>query len=178
MRCPRCQTETPADALACPKCKLLTPKGRTSRSLKLTDKEKDKEKRGKLKRYILVAVSVVVIGGVGGYIYLTVEFSSGAEPRTALNALENLKKLPSNENGYTVDQRLNRALKESQDSGRLARYQGWHIRPVPGTKTKVLLVFSYEEKDGTQHRAEWIADFSTNSFSPQNSLAAAVYSKQ
>ncbi|MEK6289642.1 MAG: hypothetical protein AABO57_28335 [Acidobacteriota bacterium] len=86
--------------------------------------------------------------------------------------------MPSSEPGVTIDARLSRELEASRRVGNLVGYQGWTVRPIKGTKTRVLIVFAYQEVGGTHQRAEWLADLSNNTFTPQTDLAAAVHSKQ
>jgi hypothetical protein len=71
---------------------------------------------------------------------------------------------------------LNDWLEASRKSGELVRYAGWSIRTIRFDKSKVLLGFSYEEKNGVR-TAEWLADLRDNTFTPKNDLAAEVYGK-
>jgi hypothetical protein len=54
-------------------------------------------------------------------------------------------------------------------------YQGWTVRPIKGTKSKVVFTFSYVEVGEVHQSAEWIADLNNNTFTPQNERAAAVF---
>jgi hypothetical protein len=134
-------------------------------------------------RPIAVAMITVVTAvlGFGGYFvvssYLNPAERSQAEVKRALDALSLLRHLPSSQAGMSVEERMAEELDKSRRAGLLVRYQGWLIRPIKGTRTKVLLIFSFEEKGNKEQRAEWVADLEENTFVPQNELAAAVYKK-
>ena len=120
-----------------------------------------------------VVGALVALVGIGVYFFVVpLVYSDAAEPKMILAALETLRKMPSNEEGVTIDARLTRELERSKKSGNLRGYQGWTVKSV--SKSKVLLIYSFEEKDNTQHRAEWLADLSRNTFAPQNELAVLV----
>jgi hypothetical protein len=105
-------------------------------------------------------------------------FSEHAEPKIVLAALDKLRKAPSNEPGLTIDGALTRELETVRRVGNLAAYQGWVVRPIKGTKTKVVLVFSYEEAGNTSQNAEWIADLKAGTFTPQTELATKIAGPQ
>ena len=129
----------------------------------------------KLRVSVLSVAALVALLGIGAYIFVVpMVYSDQAEPKTILAALEKLRKTPSNEPGVTIDARLSRDLETSRRVKNLVSYQGWTVRPLKGTKSKVVLVFSYEEVGGVQQSAEWIADLNTGTFTPQTDLAAAV----
>jgi len=113
-------------------------------------------------------------------VYLVVFFSSGPEeidPKAAVPMLNKLRHSPSTQEGLNVDDLLTQRLEKSRRVGNLLKYQGWTIRPVNGSKTKLLISFSFEETDNIQQRAEWIADVVKNTYTPQTELAASVYNK-
>jgi hypothetical protein len=85
--------------------------------------------------------------------------------------------MPSNDPGLTIDARLTREVETSRRVGNLLAYQGWAVRRVTGTKTKVLLVFSFREVGDTEKRAEWLADLVNNTFTAQTELAVLVSKK-
>jgi len=117
--------------------------------------------------------------GVGVYIFVVpLVHSEEAEPKVVLSALDKLRRMPSNEEGVTVDARMMRELERSRRVGNLVSYQGWIVQPVKGTNTNVLLVFSYQEVGDVQQRAEWLADLTNNTFTAQNELATTVYVSQ
>jgi len=101
-------------------------------------------------------------------------YSNQAEPKVVLAALDKLRHLPSSEPNMTVDARLLKELETSKRVGNLVSYQGWAVRPVKGSKHKVLLVYSFQEVGDVHQTAEWLADLSTNTFVPQNDLAKTV----
>jgi hypothetical protein len=129
----------------------------------------------RLRVSVLSAAALVALLGIGAYIFVVpMVYSEEAEPKTILAAMEKLRKTPSNEPGVTIDARLSRDLETSRRVKNLVAYQGWTVRPLKGTKSKVVLVFSYEEVGGIHQSAEWIADLNTGTFTPQTDLAAAV----
>ena len=129
-------------------------------------------------------VSVLSIAGlmallcVGLYIFVVpMLYSENAEPKVVLAALDKLRRQPSSEPEVTVDARLSRELETSRRVKNLVAYQGWTVRPIKGTKNRVVLAFSYEEVGGVRQSAEWIADLSDNTFTPQTELAETVSAK-
>ena len=113
--------------------------------------------------------------GVGAYIFVVpMVYSEQAEPKIVLAALDKLRKSPSNEPGVTIDARLARELETTKRVGNLVSYQGWVVRPIKGTKTQVVLAFAYQEVGNTNQSAEWIADLSAGTFTPQTDLATSV----
>ena len=185
MRCPKCHTETPSDALVCPGCKLPTPKGRQYKADKRAGKkpkspkkikEAKQRKRSKTLNIVLASLIGIIVAGLGIYVFAA--FKLGAtelDPQTAQQVLNALRKAPSNKQGLSVDDRMNQELKKSKESGKLLKYSGWSTRAVQGDKKKILVAYTFEEKDSGEQRAEWIADPSNNSFAPRTGLAWAVY---
>ncbi|HVG20192.1 MAG TPA: hypothetical protein VNI02_14175 [Blastocatellia bacterium] len=197
MKCPRCHTEISIEDSHCSDCKLPKPKNiqaqnegaeqkteaarkkaphRASRNARKQVKHKQ---RPKWVDALAGGVAVLLLCGVG--LYLTLFFSSMPEeldPKAALPMLERLRNSPSSRDGLNVDALLSQELEKSRRVGNLLSFQGWTIRPVNGSKTKLVISFSFEEKDNTQQRAEWIADLVRNTYTPQTDLAASVYSKQ
>jgi hypothetical protein len=104
-------------------------------------------------------------------------YSEQAEPKVVLSALDKLRKTPSNEPGLTIDAVLSRELEKTRRVGNLVAYQGWVVRPIKGTKSKVVLAFSYKEVGDVLQNAEWIADLTNGTFAPQTDLATAVSSR-
>ena len=185
MRCPKCHTDTPSDALVCPGCKLPTPRGRQFKADKKAGmnpkspkriKEHRQYQRSKLVNIILSSVLGLLVVGLGAYLYMNFKFGAAElDPAAAKNVLVTLRKLPSNEQGLSVDERMNAEVKKSKDAGKLVKYQGWTMRPVQGDKNKILIAFTFEEKDSGEQRAEWIADTRNNSFAPRTGLASSIY---
>ena len=208
LTCPRCGTDVPNEALYCPYCSLPKPRRgftaagegkpeeinlpeqpKPSVALRRAEKEHKKPVQRsiarpykpprKLRLPVLSVAALVAVFSVGIYIFVVpLVYSEQAEPKTVLSALDKLRHMPSSDPAVTVDARLLRELETSRRVGNLAAYQGWTVRPIKGTKTKVVLAFSYEEVGGAHQSAEWIADLNNNTFTPQNELAAAVYTKQ
>jgi len=132
----------------------------------------------KLRASVLSLAALVALFSVGIYIFVVpMVYSEQAEPKTVLAALDKLRKTPSNEPGLTIDARLVRELDTSKRVGNLRAYQGWVVRPIKGSKTKVVLAFSYVEVGDVQQSAEWLADLVNNTFTPQTELATTVHGK-
>ena len=125
---------------------------------------------------VVSAAALAALLCVGLYVFVAV-YSENAEPKVVLSALDRLRHLPSSEPEVTVDARLSRELETSRRVKNLVSYQGWTVRPVKGTKNKVVLVFSYEEVGGILQSAEWLADLNSNTFTPQTELAETVSAK-
>ena len=128
---------------------------------------------------LMLSISMMLaLLGAGAYWFVWPLFlSQGPEPRTAALVLEKLRKMPSNQEGLTVDESVTRELERSRRVGNLVSYQGWTVRLAPGDKSKLLVVFSFDERNNTQQRAEWLADPVSSTFTPQTELAAAVYKR-
>ena len=199
LTCPRCETEVQPEAFYCPYCHLPRPKAgfassadaRTKKSSvgeSPSSKKKNKSispslnrshKRRRIPMRILSIAAIVAVLVVGAYVFvMPLVLSQEAEPKAALSALEKLRHLPSSEPGITIGEQMSNALEVSRRAGNLASYKGWTVHPIKGTKTKVLISFSYQEKGGIDQHAEWIADLTNNTFTPQSELAADVYRKQ
>jgi hypothetical protein len=99
-----------------------------------------------------------------------------ADTETSMAVLENLRRSPSLEQGLTVEQRMMKEVDTSRRVGNLHSYQGWAVTALSGDR--FLIAFSYREVDETEHRAEWIADKSAETYTPQTELAAKVFEKK
>jgi len=128
---------------------------------------------------VLSSAALAAVLSVGIYIFVVpLVHSQGVEPRTALSALERLQHISSDDSDLTIDARMAAEVEKSRRVGNLVGYQGWTVHSIKGTKTRVLLVFSYREVGNTEQRAEWLADLSTNTFTPQTPLAASIHRKE
>jgi len=126
----------------------------------------------------LATAALIAVASIGFYIFvLPIARSQGAEPKAVLSALDTLRRMPSNEQGLTIDARLSRELDKSRRVGNLVAYQGWTVHRIRGTKTRVLLVFSFREVGNVDQRAEWLANLVDNTFTPQTELAVSVSNK-
>ena len=147
------------------------------RSSKQSFKRPGKPPR-RLRASVLSVAAVVALLSVGAYIFVVpMLYSDQAEPKTVLAALEKLRKTQSNEPELTIDARLSRELETARRVKNLVAYQGWVVRPIKGSKTKVVLAFSYQEVGDIHQSAEWIADLTNGTFFPQTELASAVSSR-
>jgi hypothetical protein len=132
----------------------------------------------RLRLPVLSVAALVALLSVGAYIFVVpLVYSEKAEPKAIMSALDTLRRMPSNEPGLTIDARLTRELETARRVKNLVSYQGWTARPIKGTTTKVLLAYSYQEVGDVIKRAEWIADLTANTFTPQTDMAAAVSSR-
>ncbi|HEU4386453.1 MAG TPA: hypothetical protein VFV34_01560, partial [Blastocatellia bacterium] len=102
MRCPKCGTDVPVNALQCSKCRLLTPKGRNSQSLAFEKGERE-TKLSKVKQYVIIGGIVVLVLGIAGYTYMTLEAGSPIDPKVAVQTMDKLRKAPSTQPGVSVD---------------------------------------------------------------------------
>ena len=122
--------------------------------------------------------SAILVIGLGFYVYWF--FSHRVpepDPHEVQPAMLKLRQMPSLQAGLTVDQYLNQEVERARKFGHVRSIQGWTARPVQGSASKIVIAFSYQETDQTEQRAEWLADLSHLTFTPQNDLAAAVYSQ-
>lgn len=134
---------------------------------------------GKPKRQLRLSVlsvaALVAVFSIGIYTFVVpMVYSEQAEPKSVLSALDKLRKTPSNEPGLTIDARLSRELETSRRVKNLVAYQGWTVRPIKGSKSKVILAFSFVEVGDLHQSAEWLADLTNGTFTPQTELATAV----
>lgn len=194
MVCPRCATDVTAEALYCPYCNLRKPKAGFKLSApspsrkpaaqvvprkrhEALDRSLSQPRNPKRKARLVISsvAALVAVLSVGLYVFVVpLVHSEGVEPKTALTALDRLQHVPSNEPDLTIDARLSREVEKSRRVGNLVGYQGWTAHPIKGTKTRVLLVFAYREVGNTEQRAEWLADLTANTFTPQTALAVSV----
>jgi flagellar basal body-associated protein FliL len=174
----------PDVALRCPDCKLSKPKAspdqQAAQHKKRQAKRRD-QKSGNRPRWVNIlagVVALVLTAGIGLYVFLFfAKQTPELDPHLAQPALANLRQAPSSQSGLSVDDYLTQHLEKSRRVGNLLKFQGWTVSPVKGSKTKLLIAFTYEEKDNTQQRAEWVADVANNTYTPQTDLAVEAYKK-
>src|SRR6185503_13018100 len=141
-------------------------------------RSKGKSSRPKWVTALASIAALILTGWVGLSFYSYLAYQPHElDPHLAQPALAKLRQEPSVVSGMNVDEYLTQQLEKSRRVGNLLKYQGWTVSPVRGSKTKLLIAFSYEERDNTQYRAEWIADVANNTFTPQTELASAAYKK-
>lgn len=196
MTCPKCRSTVPDASIRCPSCGLSKPKVRSVETAGKPSKwfAKSAEKRPTRKTsaqrrsspgvsprtkraVVLASISILVTFlGAGAYWFAWPMLQpQGPEPEVAASVLEKLRKMPSNQEGLTVEESVVRELERSRRVGNLVGYQGWSVRPAPHDKSKLLVVFSFDERDNTKQVAEWLADPVSSTFTPQTDLAAAVF---
>ena len=198
MTCPKCRTNVPDASMRCPSCGLSKPKARpaddddkpprvfgksggkdTTRKRGIT-RRKPVELPPRTKRVaLMLGISMfLVLIAAGAYWFLWPLWqSAGPEPQTAALVLEKLRKMPSNQEGLTVEESVARELEKSRRVGNLVSYQGWTVRQAPNDRSKLVVTFSFDERDNTKQRAEWLADPVSSTFTPQTELAAAVFKR-
>jgi hypothetical protein len=126
---------------------------------------------------VRILVAVVLFCAASTYIFLFTDIIHGKVPaKAALSTLSTFRNLPSNHSGLTVDQLADQALTGSRKAGQLARYVGWVTRPIKGERSKLLVIFSFEEKNNLEHNAQWEVDISNNTVVAQTDFAKAIYS--
>ncbi|MEW6206857.1 MAG: hypothetical protein AB1631_00715 [Acidobacteriota bacterium] len=190
MRCPKCYTETPNNAMCCPGCKFPTPHGKKMltekrkkkreqiESIKSVKVFKKKKPRRQVKPWvaIVVAVSTVLVIGAGSYFLTISSFQQEAANMSPSDAaMEKLRNMPSSLAGMTVDEYLADEMEKCRASGRLLEAEGWSVKQIEGGE--FLIRFSYEVKDEGQKRAEWRVNPARNSFRAETELAKAIYNK-
>jgi hypothetical protein len=183
----------PTEAIRCPDCKLPKPKSLINQAGKSQAKQPSlaagkrsvpshrphaKPER-KLPRWVSIvagALSAAMIVGLGIYLYWYFSHTTfELDPHLAQPAMQKLRQMPSKQADLTVEQYLNKELERSRRIGNLLSTEGWTIRPVEGSRSKMLIAFSFTERDNTEQRAEWLADLSHETFTPQTDLARAAY---
>ena len=193
MKCPRCHVEVSTEAFRCPECKLAKPKSLIVKAGKGKDKKspfpagkrstpgrrpRTRPER-KLPRWASITagvLSAMMVAALGVYLfwYFT-HTTSELDPHLAQPAMQKLRQMPSKQADMTVEQFHNQELEKSRRVGNLVSSQGWTMRPVEGSRSKMLIAFSFLERDNTEQRAEWLADLSHETFTPQTELAKAAY---
>jgi hypothetical protein len=124
-----------------------------------------------------IVLPIVIIGAVGAYLYLFTDlFRPQIGPKRAMTSLNEFRRLESNRPGMTVDQLADDVLDQSQKAGNLASYMGWLVKPIPGERSKAIVIFAFSEKDGQERSAEWMGDLSSGVFTPRTDLAKEIYS--
>jgi hypothetical protein len=185
MRCPKCFSETPTNAHNCPSCNLPTPKGRLAGA---TQGKKGRKASARGKRVFDISkvvpggrmmfwIAVAAFVGISGFLsyYYVYATDERVTPIPAINAMNQLRKLPSKEQGKTIEDCLNAEIKKSKEAGQLVGYQGWSIKPYE--RNSYLVSFTFDEKDAKKS-AEWVVDPQNNIFTPINELATAVHKQE
>src|SRR5215210_5291291 len=116
--------------------------------------------RANRKRLFVLAGVPLIVTLLGAVVYLYVLPAlkpEQIETQSAVMAVSRFRQMPSNEAGMTVDERMSKELERSRLNGSLRGYQGWTYKAVKGEKMKVLVVFSFDQANNTQQRAEWLA---------------------
>lgn len=186
MRCPKCYAETSNDVLCCPKCNLITPKGRQHLKTKgqkpapvvrkKAPKKAPKKERRRVPRWVTVTVlmATVVVCGVGSFfIWIYFIDQQPVDAASPQYAIERLRNRTSKQAGLTVEKRLEQEVESSRASGRFVELEGWSVTPLDGAKCRV--TFSIEEKEHHYRRAVWTVEMPHGPFLPQTDLAAEVY---
>ncbi|HKV41186.1 MAG TPA: hypothetical protein VJX67_18415 [Blastocatellia bacterium] len=153
------------------------PGSRTTAALRNQKKAQEDRRAALFNRLRPIAYSVIAAGLVFYVVWQMGLLSRTIDSQKIIPTQNSLRNLPSNESGLTVDAFMHRELDRSRASGQLVRYQGWTAQPVQGNTSKLIVSFSFEEKDGNKQVAQWVADLSNNTFTPKTDLAARAYGK-
>ena|SRR6185503_4187786 len=154
------------------------PAPAASRTAKQQPRRQPQKKIRNRRASVYSVAALVALMGVAAYIFVVpMVYSEQPEPKTVLAALDKLRKEPSNEPGVTIDARLSRELETTRRVGNLISYQGWNVRAIKGNRNRVVLAFSFEEVGNVSQSAEWIADLTAGTFTPQTDLATTVSSR-
>jgi hypothetical protein len=183
MNCPRCHVQVPAEAARCPGCKLPKPKrlhdtGSRPAAKVRKKQKKERSKSASIMLSVVLGIVFLFLGAVFYIFILPMLSSSGPEAQAAISMVTKLRSLPSTVEGKTVGEYMADEMAKSKRVGNLMSYQGWTTKPLKGTKTRFLIVFSYEEQGNVVQRAEWIADLNANTFTPTTELAVACYNNK
>jgi hypothetical protein len=134
--------------------------------------------RTKVAVRVAIMVGAIAVTGVVCYMLVFSYWESKeVDPVAAMKAMNTLRELPSNQEGFTVDQLMNEELERFRKSGNLKGHQGWHTRKIRGTESRVLVVFSFKDNEDRDHRAEWMVEVNKHIVVPQTELATTVYNK-
>ena len=195
MRCPKCYTETLPNSLHCPGCNLTTPKGKVAAAAAEKEKRKSVKKKPPLTlhrrdagravavgwrallptggRWLTILIAFLLLGGMGyGTYWYIYSSSQPQDAKSALNAMNQLRRLPSREAGKSIEDLMNAELQKSKAAGELVSFQGWTVKPYDSSN--FLVSFTYEEKSGRKS-AEWLVGLSNNTFIPKSELAANIH---
>lgn len=189
MLCPKCRTETSLIALACPNCKLKTPRGRIEAESQEEEKKAKASERSQATRSIqggskkislspmvsfiivVVSVSICIAGSYLSFDY----FNQPPKPAERIphqEILQQLQSFTANNSYLTVDETLNNEVEKCRKDDRLMESEGWSVQPIEGG---FIITFSYQEKNNKHPKAIWNYDAAANTFTPQTDLAVFVY---
>ncbi len=179
MRCPKCYTETPNEALQCPGCKLPTPRGQQFVKDKKTQRlnEAKTPKARKQKKHVSKLITIAALFGTimlcaGGSYLMFVYIPEIQATTNSEEVVQKVMRLPSKQEGLSVGEYLEGQVNKAREEGRLAESEGWVVEQVDDAH--FIVHFLYEEKNQPKKSAEWKVDISQNSFTPQNDLAKDI----
>jgi hypothetical protein len=184
MRCPKCKTATPTEALSCPGCKLKTPRGRLQEEAEpesaLAQRVQEIFASHKPTMthipiwlswsLILATLGVCVLGS-----YLSFNYFNDAQPASPprhQEALDKLKAKTSNQPWMTVEESLNHEVEKCRQAGRLKEAEGWDARPAESGE--VMVTFTFEE-NAKKRKAVWLVDPWADTYIPQNEMAEFIF---
>ncbi len=193
MRCPNCHNEV-SESGSCPGCSQQTTRSRhekeqeqerEARQQAMQGQKREREKkakranRGATGMASLLVVAIVLVAGVLGCYYIVYSHydSKQVDAKAALALMEQFRHLASNQEGITVDQFIDKEFQRYKHNGTLLKYQGWKVNVIKGTETRFLIIFTFEDTQNVEHRAEWLADLKQKTFTPQTELASAAYKR-
>jgi hypothetical protein len=125
---------------------------------------------------VIVCISAVIVFGVGSYFVMALVLSPPpVDPGSPQYAIEKLRRLPSNQQGLTVEERMEQEVRKSREAGRLVEVEAWSVKPLE--QTKYIVTYSIQEKNDQYLKATWSVDISNGVIVPQTDLANEVYNR-
>ncbi|MBI3654585.1 MAG: hypothetical protein HY231_26440 [Acidobacteria bacterium] len=184
MRCPKCKTATPAEALCCPNCKSKTPRGRLQEEFEPTSDLRQKfqdilaDHKPTVKHIpawlswslILLTLGVCILGS-----YLSFRYFNQPEPTNVplhQIALDKLRAKISTQPWMTVDEALENEVEKSRKAGRLKEAEGWDVRPAEDVG--FIVSFTFQETGKKQYFI-WKVDPLSETYSAQNDAAETIF---
>lgn len=183
MRCPKCQTDTPREALCCPTCKRKTPRGRRlelepeseNKNCFLEILAEHKPTVNHIPLWIAWSLIALVVGGCVLGSYLSFHYLNNPQPTTVplhQLALDKLRLKTSNQPWMTVEESLENEVEKSRSAGRLAEAEGWDVRSI---EEGFLVSFTFQEKDSRTQSATWLVNPLSETYLPQTDLAWLIF---
>jgi hypothetical protein len=202
MRCPKCNADVEANALACPQCDALTPRGRRTMRAGARGPAADRAKaaleealgrllggaglrgarpaRGAALRpwqaglVLALALPLIAYGAYELALYVTFARAANTDA-PEYRAMALVKDAPSAEEGQTVADLVAETERERLAAGAVKEIEGWKLTPE-APPSRWLVVYSYEDKDPRvgSREARWRADLDAARAEPLNDWAKAL----
>ncbi|HKY05424.1 MAG TPA: hypothetical protein VJQ56_11065 [Blastocatellia bacterium] len=121
----------------------------------------------------IAILGVAIVCALGSYFGpMLFNTSTAADPGTLQQALDKVKTRPSNLQGLSIEQCLNKEIDRVRNEQKLADLDEWQVKPIGGNY--YLVGLSFEEVDGIVRKAEWRIDMNTGNIVPQTEFAGAI----